>query len=496
MVVFTMQSLPNPNSSITLKALTLGVSALVLAACGGGGSSSPAPIAPTPPAPTPTPPPATPSTVTLSGKATFDRVPFGAQGTGLNFNAIVQEPIREAVVELLNSADSVIATTRTDTNGDYSFTVDSETSVRVRVRAQMLATSGSEVDTSVLDNTSNSAPYVLDGSLASTGTANQTRNLNADSGWTGSDYTQTRAAAPFAILDTIYETMEAFRAADPDVDFPRLEVLWSVDNRSVSGNVADGEIGTSSFTTTNGVPTIRILGDFDTDADEFDEHVISHEFGHYFENVLGRSDSLGGQHSLTARLDPRVALGEGWGNALAGFVSGQIYRDSFTRSQSDFQIDLERNAYPVQGWFSEASVQSVLYDVMDSASDGPDTISAGLLPLYDTFIDPDYKDTPVATTIFAFQDFLRQQSSVDASVLDALLDVQDINGRGIDGTGETNDGGIAGSLPVYRTLTIGGPAVSFCSVDDAGDFNRLGNRTYFLMDVPTAQSVNIRMERT
>lgn len=472
--------------------------ALFLVACGGGGgsSSAPTPTPPVTPPPPPPPPPPPATSVTISGTATFDRVPLGPVGTGLNFAATNQEPIRQAVVELLDSSDGVLETVLTDDNGDYAFTVDANTDVKVRVKAQLLRTTGSEINTQVLDNTNGNVLYVLDGNLTSSGTADQVRNLNADSGWTGVAYTAPRAAAPFAILDTILQTTEAFVAVDPAIDFPQLDVLWSVDNRPVSGTVANGEIGTSSYTTISGRPTILILGDFASDTDEYDQHVISHEFGHYFENVLGRSDSIGGQHSLSARLDMRVAFGEGWGNALSGIVSGQVYRDSFNNASQDFGFNLENNNYGTSGWYSEGSVQSVLYDVMDSDADGADTISAGLGPIYRTFISQAYKDIEPATSIFAFSNFLRADAEVDATVYDQLLTNQNINSVDIAGTGETNSGGIASALPVYRDLVIGAPAVAFCSVDDAGEYNRLGNRTFFLMDVPARLTLTLTMTAT
>jgi hypothetical protein len=479
-----------------LPALMLSASALILVACGGGGgsSSTPTPVTPPPVAPPPPPPPAT--TVTISGKATFDRVPLGPAGTGLDFDNIFEEPIRQAVIELVDSTGTVLQTGLTDQNGDYSFSLDSSTDVRVRVRAQLLRTTGSEINVQIRDNTNGNAPYVLEGSLTSSGTADSVRNLNADSGWTGSTYTNPRAAAPFAILDTILKTTERFQAVDPDVDFPELDVLWSGSNRPVSGSIAAGEIGTSSYTVLNGRPTIFILGDLASDTDEFDQHVISHEFGHYFESQLGRTDSIGGSHSLSSRLDQRVAFSEGWGNALSGIIIGPVYRDTFNNSNQDFGFDMESNNYALSGWYTSASVQSVLYDVMDNASDGPDTISDGLGAVYRTFIGQGFKDVPVSISIFAFSEYLRAELGADAPSLDQLLLNQNINGSGVAGTGETNDGGIAGTLPLFKDISVGGGPQLFCSVDDAGEYNRLGNRTFFVFTLPALTTVDITMTAT
>jgi len=399
------------------------------------------------------------------------------------------------VIELVDSAGTVLESSLTDANGDYSFTVSRDASVRVRVKSHLERTTGpSEINLAVVDNINGNALYALQGDLAAATESTATRNLNAASGWDGSSYSSTRAAAPFALLDTLYNTTQAFVSVDPEIDFPTLDIYWSPQNRSADGDVTQGEIGTSSYTRINTVPTILILGDADSDTDEYDQSVITHEFGHYFEDVFSRSDSIGGSHSLTNRLDLRVAFGEGWGNALTAFIDNPIYRDSFGNSQnSDFGFDVEENSYSSAGWFNEGSAQSILYDIMDSASDGVDTISAGLGPVYRTFISNDYKTIVESTSIYSFTDLLRAETAIDGAAIDALLTQQTIVGRGRAGVGETNDGGIASALPVYKTLTIGGPAVEVCSVDDAGEYNKLGNRASLLMDVATTGPVTVRV---
>lgn len=469
--------------------LAVGSILIGLSACGGGSSPAPVSVAPTVPTPVPTP-----TNITISGVATFDRVPLNAaNGSGLNYNNISQDPIRGAIVELVNSGGTVLETDTTSTTGAYSFVVASGTSVRVRVKAQMLRTTGpSEIDLSVVDNTSSNALYTLQGSLTAASTTTATRNLNASSGWGGTSYTSARAAAPFALLDTLHDATQAFVAVDSDIDFPKLNIFWSPQNRSASGDVTQGEIGTSSFTTISGVPTILILGDDDADTDEYDESVITHEFGHYFERAFSRSGSIGGSHSLNNRLDMRVAFSEGFGNALAGFIDNPRYRDSFGTDQGqDFGFELEANTYAQPGWYSEGSIQSILYDIMDADADAPDVVNGGLGPIYRTLISADYTNTDTATSIFSFDAALKTEGSVQATSLDALLTAQNIVGRGADGAGETNDGNIPSALPVYKTLTIGGAAIEVCSVDDAGEYNKLGNRAFLTMNVPAASSVTL-----
>jgi hypothetical protein len=350
----------------------------------------------------------------------------------------------------------------------------------------------------VVDNTSGDALYTLQGSLASVGTADQVRDLNASSGWGGSGYTSTRAAAPFAILDFVYEAVSDFRAIDPNIDFPFMNIYWSTLNRPINGTVSQGEIGTSSYTRINGVPTLLILGAANNDTDEYDKHVIVHEFGHYFEDQISRSDSIGGSHSGGQRLDPRVAFGEGFGNALSAMIlDDQFYRDSLGTQQADgFSIDIESNSTNNEGWFNEASVQSILYDLFDNADDGPDSVSAGLLPIYNVLTSDDYKTAVPTTTIFSFLDELETQGAVSAADIMALKSAQDINGTGPLGVGETNDGNIPSSLPVYKQITTNGTPVTVCSFDDAGEYNKLNNRDFLILSVPTAGNYDVTMERT
>ncbi|CAM3634894.1 hypothetical protein [Litorimonas haliclonae] len=481
----------NKYTQISGKLLAASALALVmstgLVACGGGGGGSSV-VTPPPPA----------SSVTISGTITYDRVPFNTSTNGLDYSSTRQEPVRGAIIELLDASNAVVASSVTGDDGSYSFAdIDADTDVRVSTKAQLLSTTGSEYDIQVVDNTSSNALYTLNGSLVSSGTADSTRNLNASSGWGGTSYTSTRAAAPFAILDNLYEFVTTYQAVDPDIDFPMLNVYWSVNNRAASGDVTAGEIGTSNYTRFNGVPTLSILGDENNDTDEYDSHVIVHEAAHYFEDQISRSDSIGGAHGGGDRLDPRVAMGEGWGNAMSAIIlEDQFYRDSSTSMQArGFQIDIENNNVTNPGWFSEFSVQSIIYDIWDSADDGTDSVSLGLEPIYEAFIDAEYTSSIATTTIFSWLDSLEQQSGVPSAAITALKTGQTINGTGPLGIGETNNGSIPSSLPVYKPVTTDGNPVRICSVNDAGVSNKLNNRDFLFLSVPTAGSYTLEMSR-
>ena len=429
--------------------------------------------------------------MTVSGKITFDLVPFNTSTNGLNYDATTQAPVRGVIVEALNSAGTVIDSGVTDSVGDYSFTVAANTDIRIRARAEMIQTSGAQWNVQVVDNTSSDALYTITGSLASSGTVDSTRDLNAASGWGGSSYTSDRVAGPFAILDPIYDTLQQIAAIDPDVVFPPTDFNWSINNRAASGDIANGDIGTSSYI---GNGEILILGDENADTDEYDRHVVIHEWGHYFEDQLSRSDSVGGPHSGGQRLDPRVAMGEGFGNALSGMITQDpFYRDSSQAQQSrGFSINVETN--DSSGWFDESTVQAILYDLFDSPADGNDNLALGLGPIYETFTAPSYIGQPLFTTIFGFLDELTSQQSADAAAITTLAASRGINSTSANAAGETNNGFLSTALPLYNVVTVNGPAVEVCSVNDNGDFNKLGNRAY-LSFTATAGTHTLTMTR-
>jgi hypothetical protein len=432
----------------------------------------------------------TPSTVSLSGRITFDLVPIHTSTNGLDYASTTQEPVRGATVELLNqSGSTILQTTTSDSNGDYSFDVDTSSSYVVRVKAEMLKTGTAPTwNFTVVDNTSSQAIYAMQSDAQAVASSSVVLNLHADSGWGGTSYTTTRTAAPFAILDSTYQAKEKVLAADPDVQMAALKLNWSINNKAVSGNKPAGDISTSHFDGTD----IYILGDANSDTDEYDDHVIIHEWGHYFEGRFSRSDSLGGAHSGGDKLDMRVALGEGFGNALSGIVTDDpFYRDSYGASQSNgFSINVETNPSSTQGWYNESSVQSLLYDIYDDNNDGSDNISIGFTPIYNALVNAE-KNTEAFTSIYTLATAIKAESSANTAAIDSLMNSQNIIVNDEYGTGETNNGGDARNLPVYTQLNVGGSAVSVCSYDTNGQYNKLGVRKLLRFTIATTGSYAI-----
>jgi hypothetical protein len=472
---------------------------LGLAACGGGSSGDPDPDPPSGP------------TVIVSGKITFDRIPFKAtHETGLDAGAPVELPARQVVVEAIDPGNNnnVLASTSTDTAGDYSLTVPAGRSMFIRARARMLKTGTAPTwDFSVRNNTNGDAMYVLDGSTFDSGSANSTRNLRASSGWDGTTYAATRAAAPFAILDTVFRSKELVLTAAASAQFPALQLFWSASNRPSESFCPDqGNIGSTSYivfeagerdtcsTPQAGVSGIYVQGDFTIgDTDEFDPHVIAHEFGHYFEHRFSRSDSMGGQHAISDRLDLRLAFSEGWGHAFGAMsLNDSRFRDSFNGMNRDTTFDLESATVSSRGWFSELSVGKMLWDFFDGGVEAGDTVELGFAPIHAVMVGAQ-RSTTATTSIFPFATELRRANSASASAIRLILSDNEIDGTDAFGSNESNHGNGAIELPIHRALMFN-TSTQVCSFSLAGstDLNKLGNRVLFRLDNDTTRNVVIQ----
>ena len=482
--------------------------ALLLAACGGGGGGGG--TGPTPP-----------GTGTVTGQITFDRVPYRTT-TGiysLDFAAATQAPARGVVVELLPAGGgTALATGVTDASGRYSLSVNAGTSVQLRVRAKLTEAGTSPAYTvTVVDNTSANAPYVFDGTAFAAAAGTTTRNVNFASGWnatTGAYVDAERAAAPFAILDTLYKAITTIRGADSAARFTDLKVHWSTRNKPVNTpfQVSSGNINTTFYTATasgTGADAVEegiyVLGDAATDTDEYDESVIAHEYGHYYQNVFSRDESIGGDHSIGQKVDLRVAFSEGWGNAFSSMMrASSLYKDSSKPGTTQgFGFDIERNDLDdltgSTGWYSEGSIQEVLWDLYDSsAGESGDNVALGFAPIH-AVMKGGLKQTPALAGIFPFLAALKADNAGSVAGIDALGQASGMVMSGIDawGTTETNNGGRADNLPVYRTVTINGGAVTAISTNNVGGtlklFNGLGSRKFFRLRVATAGVVSIRL---
>jgi len=385
--------------------------------------------------------------------------------------------------------------------------------VRLRVRAELKKTTGtSRWDVEVRDNVDTSASppplgsrplYAVDSVDFNTGTFDIDFDMIARTGWTGSSYTDPRVAAPFSILDAIFQVVKFIESVDPNAVFPPLDAFWSINNTiTVSGDIDAGELGTSFYA--GGIDSLFLVGDDASDTEEFDDHVIIHEWGHYFEDNFSRSDSVGGRHAIGQRIDPRVAFGEGWATALSGMaLNNHVYCDtSVPGTNGGFGIGAESGSYNGQGWYDEISVVRFVYDLWDDNDEGGDSGSLGFAPIYDVMTGPQ-AFTTAFTSVFSFASELRATlTPTDQAFLDSQLVREDMTALGLDiwGTNELNTaGGAPDVMPIYTDITADGTILSICvnsQFDSERDGNKLSENRYLRISVPVTDQYDVTMTTT
>jgi hypothetical protein len=429
--------------------------------------------------------------VTVAGVVRFARVPFLTSAPfGLDYANPVLRPLREVTLRVLDAASQAqLATGRTDASGAYSFDVPGNTSVVIQVVARLQKDGGPpgpRWNVRVQDGTGNLTPHSYNTPAFNTSAG--TQNIDIPTGITAAGAASgPRASGAFAILDTIYTAMQAIVAVAPDTTFPTLYVNW--------GSQAGG-----TFFSPSG-QYIALLSDLSEDTDEFDQHVVAHEFGHYIENNFSRSDSLGGSHSLGDRLDMRIAFGEGFGYGFAAIVlNDPIALDSYfnpgTSAHSSSGFNVETNPPTGPGfntgcWCSESSVWSIIWDLYDPVSPGDnDSIQIGFAPIWQVLTGAQ-RTTPAMTSIFSFAAVLKQARPGDVAGIDALLEAQNIDSAGIDAFASTQTQAPYGlMLPLYASITLGTP-VTVRSIDDGGRYNKAGNRAFLRYTPATSGTANI-----
>lgn len=424
---------------------------------------------------------------TISGTATYDHVPATYDPNtgigGLAFASAEQRPIRHADVEI-RQCTTVLATTTTDAAGRYeaTFTPGAPGTVYVTVLARTASP-----PIRIQDNTDAGAVWAVGQPITST---SGVLDVRATHGWTGVTYGGTRIAAPFAILDSMYTAARRLIDLPRSVAFPPVVVNWSPANYPSSFyDPATGAIGTSHYERTAG--EIFILGAAGADTDEFDAAVIVHEWGHYFDDNLSRSDSPGGPHGLGDVLDPRLSFGEGFASAFAAMLLQRtIYADTYWSGSalSAFGWDVEtppappRTDDPLPGPFSELSVIRAVWDLYDSGTnEAPhDAISVGLGPIYDTLVGPQ-RTTEALTTIASFVTGLKAQPGVSAAAVDAVLAHHSIGPV----TTEWGDGDVD-LAAMYQRVTL--PSSSDTTLDGTFAWNEQPQNRYYVFTGSGAQA--------
>ncbi len=399
--------------------------------------------------------------VEISGTIYFERIKVKNIGGSsfLDESNIIKERAKYVSVVAIDTSDNLIQSTFTDDNGTYKFSnLPNNTDIKIRVYAKMKKLNRWSVK--VVNNTNNDSLYGIEGSSSNSGNSNSIRDITAT--------VSSKNSPPFAILDSIYLAMHKVVSVDSKVNFPQLTVSWSTNNIT-TGTYYDGE------------DNIMLQGDQHGDSDEYDDHIIIHEWGHYFERNFSRADNIGGQHGADEHLDIRVAFGEGFGNALSAMVTDDpIYFD--TMENSGWNMNIETAQHDTPGWFSESSIQRILYDLYDSHDDEQDRLSLGFKPIYETLVNGQ-KYTPVFTSIFSFILELKKVNPTSTDKIDNIVANEDI-GTIEDIYGSNRISNLQeSSLPLYKELTVDKTIGDICTINYYGTYNKLSNHKYIRFSI-------------
>jgi PKD repeat protein len=438
--------------------------------------------------------------VTISGRATFERVPFSSTvSLGLDYANTSPKPIREAVVELVQSGGSTLATTTTDSNGTFALIAPANTNVFVRVRAQSRRILSPAHDIRVLNNTNGNALYVLDSAVFNSGAASQAKDLLATSGWGLRLHQRARRGAVRDSRPRCWRPRNSWSTtANSTLDLPALDVFWSTQNTATSGDVALGQIestlylphrpmgrrrGSMCLAMPIPTPTNTTSTSSRTNSTLPREHDQPH--GH-----------AGGNHSGNERLDLRLAFSEGFGNAFSAMVlNDPFYSDSLgSRQGQRFSFDMESNAASPAGWFNENSIQSLAWDLFDTARRGGcrrDRLQADVRR-----VDGVAPIRPGADQRLSIRDDLTSKVGAPTAAINALVASQNIHVDDPWGSTETNNGLVPQALPLYTPLALNGGLQAVCGTTTAGTYNKIGNRLFLRFSIATTKSVTIRAQYT
>lgn len=308
---------------------------------------------------------------TIRGYALFQKVEVTDNGLDTT-NLPISVPIRHARVEVVDPLTRlVVSVSKTDENGSFVIRVPDLPGLTIRIVSRLYSQ-----DLKVLDNSANNSLYVIPRELDSL----DTNNIEL--------VETSRSAGAFNILDALQKGNALIMNAAPGLIPPALTVYWSEKNDAAAlAKLTNGSIRTTFFNAATN--SAYILGDRNTDSDEFDDAVILHEYAHLLAAKFSRDDSNGGQHLLGDSLDPRIAWSEGWANFFSSAARGSsIYRDS-KAGNAVLRLDIEENV-PVgdhPGYSSEASVDGLLWDLIDENADKDDTAQFSFAAVWIAFTE-------------------------------------------------------------------------------------------------------------
>lgn len=332
-----------------------------------------------------------PDPLTVSGNASYQYRPVAitnsTQGViyGLS-GSPVSAVIPFAEIEVLNANNDVVQCANTDENGNFSLLVGKNLgTLRVRVLSRAF---NSKLKLSILEDTNFNLPYYVETAITAANDAIPGVQVTAYA--RVSQATKLEGGA-FHILASIYKANQYIRAQTGDASWvaEKVTVFWKAGFNPYSYFGFPNNL--LSFYKP-GERKLFILGGKDgnvsqIDTDHFDTSVIIHEYGHFLEDVYGKTDSPGGYHNGDAVIDPRLAWSEGFANFFQAASQGTNYyldtsgfcndpvepgacaQNVYFKLNEDGTTTLyDRSLAAGEGNFREISITRSLFKIISTAS--------------------------------------------------------------------------------------------------------------------------------
>ncbi len=312
--------------------------------------------------------------VTVSGSLFYeDRV----YNTGGFTGQKPQLPIRHAVVQLVaDNGGDMVAQAMTNAAGAYTLSGKAKDGEKLHV--SIVAKADSPYNIKIVNQSGQG--YAGSGSSFAASTAPRTEDLLAPADSLG---------GVFNILDTMVRAADWVLAKET-VTLPSLSVVWA--EGSQDGTYFDGSDN-----------SIHLLG-VSSDTDEYDDDVITHEYGHYVEQNVTYSTSPGGSHDPFDSIPehPDLAWGEGvsyWFSAIIKGVPTQVDTNAF--GASSWEMETPSAPSITMGDGNEVAIEAILWDISDPANEAHDALSGMESQIWDV-LRKVFHDQKPSTNIHTF----------------------------------------------------------------------------------------------
>jgi hypothetical protein len=325
-----------------------------------------------------------------------------------NFDSV---PLRYFTVLLLDAKKKkVIACTKTDDQGFYSFIIHDSKVYQVKILAEInkkRASCDNQLsEYSMLYNvTWNFSVYDSQNTIYSESSKYlsideakpMTYNSVITSGWEQSEYNFKRRAAPFVILNTILEAMYFWADELPDLmNYPALKIHWS-----------PTLIKQTRYDAKNN--KLFIAGHIDN-TDEYDPHVILEAWNHYFYHHFFRSNS--NETGLNGFM-------EGWNKALATYMlKSQLFESTVfydSKRSNSLSLDLTslvNKSETEHPWNERDIIAQLLYKLFDSEENPIEGINIKFENIY-WVMNGTFKASKKDSTLFLFTDLLTMNYDIE-----------------------------------------------------------------------------------